>query len=62
MPKGADLIVAVNGRRVQDMADVSEAVASRKVGDRITLTVIRGNQRVEVPITLANRPANLAVR
>ncbi len=62
VPKGADLIVAVNGRRVQDMADVSEAVASRKVGDRITLTVIRDNQRVEVPITLANRPANLAVR
>jgi putative serine protease PepD len=62
VPKGADLIVAVNGVRVRDMADVSEAVASRKVGDRVTLTVIRDNHRIEVPITLANRPANLAIR
>jgi S1-C subfamily serine protease len=62
VPKGADLIVAVNGTAVHDMADVSEAVASRSVGDRITLTVIRDGSRIQVPITLANRPANLAIR
>jgi S1-C subfamily serine protease len=61
-PRGADLIVAVNGTRVQDMADVSQAVASRRVGDRITLTVLRDGKRTEVTITLADRPANLAIR
>ena len=61
-PRGADLIVAVNGTPVHDMADVSEAVASRRVGDRLTLTVLRDGKRIEVPITLANRPANLAIR
>ena len=34
VPRGGDLIVAVNGRAVDDMADVSRAVSSRAVGER----------------------------
>jgi len=62
VPRGADLIVEVNGRPVTDMADVSQAVASRKVGDRISVTVLRGGQERTVALTLANRPAGLGTR
>jgi S1-C subfamily serine protease len=62
VPKGADLIIAVNGTPVTDMADVSAAVASRKVGDRITVTVLRGGDEKTVTLELKDRPADIAVR
>ena len=33
VPRGGDIIVAVDGRAVEDMADVSRAVSSRAVGE-----------------------------
>lgn len=62
VPRGADLIVKVNGAPVADMADVSEAVASRRVGDRITVTVLRAGRERTVTLTLADRPEGLGVR
>lgn len=61
VPRGGDLIVAVDGRRAEDMADVSRAVSSRAVGQHVTLTVLRGGQPVRVRVTLANRPADVGV-
>jgi S1-C subfamily serine protease len=61
VPRGGDLIVAVDGREVKDMADVSLAVSSRAVGDSLTLTVLRDGARVDVPLTLADRPADVGV-
>ncbi|HWH14334.1 MAG TPA: trypsin-like peptidase domain-containing protein, partial [Miltoncostaeaceae bacterium] len=55
-PRGGDVIVAVNGRPVEDMADVSLAVTSRRVGDRLTVTVLRDGTRRDVAITLGDRP------
>ncbi len=59
VPRGADLIVAVNGHAVVDMADVSQAVASRRVGDRITITVLRDDTERTVTLTLGDRPARV---
>jgi putative serine protease PepD len=59
VPRGGDLIVAVNGAPVEDMADVSAAVASRRVGERLTVTVLRDGRRVDLEMTLADRPADL---
>jgi S1-C subfamily serine protease len=61
VPRGGDLIVAVDGREVSDMADVSLAVSSRAVGDALTLTVLRDGARVDVQMTLADRPADVGV-
>jgi S1-C subfamily serine protease len=61
VPRGGDLIVAVDGREVKDMADVSLAVSSRAVGDPLTLTVLRDGARVDVRLTLADRPADVGV-
>jgi S1-C subfamily serine protease len=62
VPKGADLIIAVNGTPVTDMADVSQAVASRKVGEKITVTVLRDGQEKTVTLTLKDRPADVGPR
>jgi S1-C subfamily serine protease len=62
VPRGADLIVAVNGRRVVDMADVSQAIASRRVGEKVTITVLRDGQERTVTLTLKDRPSGVGVR
>ena len=59
VPRGGDLIVSINGQPVQDMADVSRAVASRRVGDSITVTVLRDGQEKTVTLRLEDRPASL---
>ena len=62
VPRGADLIIAVNGAPVEDMADVSRAVASRSVGERISVTVLRDGEERTVQMTLRDRPAGVGVR
>lgn len=62
VPRGADLIIAVNATPVEDMADVSRAVASRTVGERISVTVLRDGEERTVQMTLRDRPAGVGVR
>ncbi len=59
VPRGGDLIVGVNGRPVQDMADVSQAVASSRVGQALTLQVLRDGARRTLSMTLADRPSDV---
>jgi len=61
VPKGGDLIVAVDGRPVADMADVSLAVSSRAVGAPITLTLQRDGVQRRVEVVLADRPGDVGV-
>ncbi|MFZ4755927.1 MAG: S1C family serine protease [Miltoncostaeaceae bacterium] len=62
VPKGGDLIVAINGQPITDMADVSKAVASRKVGDQITVTVLRDGKSETLTLTLKDRPADIGAK
>jgi S1-C subfamily serine protease len=59
VPRGGDLIVSINGQPVRDMADVSRAVASRSVGESITVTVLRDGEEKTVTVRLEDRPASL---
>jgi S1-C subfamily serine protease len=61
VPRGGDVIVAIDGRAVDDMADVSRAVSSRAVGEPIAVTVVRDGDRRTVRVTLADRPADVGV-
>jgi S1-C subfamily serine protease len=47
-----DVIEAVDGRPVENFGELVNVLDSHEFGDRITLKVRRGEQRVEVPITL----------
>ena len=59
VPRGGDVIIAINGTAVRDNADVSQQIASRRVGDRITFTVWRDGRALSLHAGLANRPASL---
>jgi S1-C subfamily serine protease len=47
-----DIIVAIDGKPVRNRLELERALAKAKVGDTITLTVVRNQDRVDVPLTL----------
>ncbi len=54
---GGDLIIAVDGRPILSPDDlISFLVFNAEVDQTIMLTVIRGGEQIEVPLTLAERP------
>jgi S1-C subfamily serine protease len=54
---GGDLIIAVDGQPVQDFNDLMRyIVVNKSPGDTITLTVLRGDQKQDIPLTLGVRP------
>ena len=56
---GGDLIVALDGKPVEAAEDVVRAVNQQRLpGDEIELTVLRGSERLELTVTLGERPAN----
>jgi len=52
----ADIVIAAEGVRVQSLAELAAALQGRRVGDTITLRVVRGGAHFEVPLELASRP------
>lgn len=56
---GGDIIIAVNGQYLNDMDNLlAYLVANAYPGDTITLLVVRGDETLEVPVTLEPRPAS----
>ncbi len=54
---GGDVIEAVDGKPVDSMDDVVQAVDRHRPGDRVVVRVLRDGRRLELPVTLENRPA-----
>jgi serine protease Do len=52
-----DIITAVGGDSVNTWSDFVRTVVNRKVGETVTLTVVRGQTTRKVPVVLAERPA-----
>jgi S1-C subfamily serine protease len=48
----ADLIVAVDGKRVRTLDDLLSYVEGKKPGQQVTLQIIREGQKLDVPVTL----------
>jgi S1-C subfamily serine protease len=53
---GGDVLVAINGESVSSMAEVNRLVQSREIGERISLEVIRGAERILVTGRLGEQP------
>ncbi len=54
---GGDVVVAIDGRRVRSGADLVRIVTGRlHPGQVATFTIVRGAQRLNVPVRLAERP------
>lgn len=47
-----DIIVAVNGEPVQDLDDLRAEIGKYRVGETVTLTIIRDGQEMDVEVTL----------
>jgi len=58
VPVGGDVIIAVDGQPVRDFEDVTTYLARNgRVGQDITLTVLREGEETTVTVTLAARPS-----
>jgi S1-C subfamily serine protease len=53
---GGDVIVEVEGRKVIQPDTLVQAVAAKKPGEKLELTILRDNQRRTIDVTLAKRP------
>jgi len=51
---GGDSITALDGKPIRAAQNLADAVAAKKPGDRITLTVVRGSATRTVSLTLGS--------
>jgi S1-C subfamily serine protease len=56
---GGDLIVAVDGQPVDREDALVRAVSQKRVGDTVTLTVVRNGRSATLPVKLLRPPADL---
>jgi len=54
--KPGDVVVAVNGKPVESSGQLTRTVSNIPPGGKATLTVLRGNDRKDVQVTVAQRP------
>ena len=52
IPRGGDVITAVDGQPVGDLTALSDQLNGRKPGDTVTLAIIRDGQQQQVEVTL----------
>lgn len=52
---GGDVIIAIDGNTVQEFDDLINYLDTRRVGDVVTLTVIRDGASLDIPVTLGSR-------
>lgn len=54
---GGDLVIAIDGNPVKVYDDlIGYLVNNKSPGDKVTLTVLRGDQKMDLVLTLTNRP------
>ena len=56
---GGDIITAVDGNPVSKVADLLEYFNTKKVGDQVSLSVIRGDDTITVTVTLGEWPIEM---
>jgi len=54
--KANDAVIAIDGQPIDSSEALVATVHERKVGDTVTMTVLRGGARTDLKITLAARP------
>jgi S1-C subfamily serine protease len=54
-----DIITAADGKTIKTITELQAYIAAKKVGDSVTLTVLRGGNSTDTQVTLGARPANV---
>ena len=55
---GGDLIIGINGERIEDAQDLSHAMNNLKAGDTITVNIWRGKKKMDLKLTLQEARAD----
>jgi len=55
---GGDVITTVDGRDVTGIEELSSYISAKKVGDTVTLSVLRATEMMEIQVKLAERPSD----
>jgi S1-C subfamily serine protease len=56
LPVGGDIILAIEGKTVNSFQELATEIDRYKTGDKVNLTILRGNRRLNVPIALQEAP------
>jgi putative serine protease PepD len=56
VPTGGDVLLSINGKAVNSLTDVGTEVDRYKPGERVTVTVLRNNRKVDLSVTLQEQP------
>jgi len=59
--KGGDVITAIGGTPVKNVTDIQSFLANKKVGDTVSLTILRGGATTSASVTLGARPADTTI-
>jgi S1-C subfamily serine protease len=58
LKKGGDLVIAVDGKPIKTFDElIGYMITHKSPGDVMTLTILRGEQQMDVDVTLGERPA-----
>jgi S1-C subfamily serine protease len=49
---GGDLIVAIDGKKVEDQQELAQIMNSHRAGDTVRITIYRGKKKIDVSVTL----------
>jgi S1-C subfamily serine protease len=49
---GGDLIVAIDGKKVEDQQELAQIMNNHRAGDTVHITIYRGKKKVDVSVTL----------
>jgi S1-C subfamily serine protease len=55
---GGDVIVAADGRKLQSLDQLRDAIAAKKPGDQLTLTIYRGDSKKTIHVKLGRQPSS----
>jgi S1-C subfamily serine protease len=49
---GGDLIIAIDGKKVEDQQELAEVMNNHRAGDSVRVTIYRGKRKMDVTVTL----------
>jgi putative serine protease PepD len=55
-PVGGDILLSFQGKPINSVPELAAQIDHLKAGDKVTFTVLRGGQQVEVPVVLRETP------
>lgn len=55
--KEGDIITKVNNQAIDDKTSITSALGKYSVGDKVTLSIVRGDKNLTIEVTLANSPS-----